>query len=214
MTDRAEIAAFRFGFGLPLDGPAGPDDLLAQLTGPDQAAQRWPAYGVAEVIPVMQALREARRMAAEAPGDKAAKKAQRRAVKAGGALAVTGAKAALARAVGGPAFRERLVAFWADHFTVVPRSRTECAWPAALVEDAIRPHLAGRFGDMLQAVMTHPAMLIYLDQTQSQGPNSRRGAKTRQGAERESGARTAGAAHAGRRCGLPAGRCAPDWPNC
>ncbi len=181
MTDRAEIAAFRFGFGLPLDGPAGPDDLLAQLTGPDQAAQRWPAYGVAEVIPVMQALREARRMAAEAPGDKAAKKAQRRAVKAGGALAVTGAKAALARAVGGPAFRERMVRFWADHFTVVPRSRTERAWPAALVEDAIRPHVAGRFGDMLQAVMTHPAMLIYLDQAQSLGPNSRRGAKRGKG---------------------------------
>ncbi|MBK8439920.1 MAG: DUF1800 domain-containing protein [Rhodobacter sp.] len=181
MTDRAEIAAFRFGFGLPLDGPAGPDDLLAQLTGPDQAAQRWPAYGVAEVIPVMQVLREARRMAAEAPGDKAAKKAQRRAVKAGGALAVTGAKAALARAVGGPAFRERMVRFWADHFTVVPRSRTERAWPAALVEDAIRPHVAGRFGDMLQAVMTHPAMLIYLDQAQSLGPNSRRGAKRGKG---------------------------------
>ncbi|MBK6467669.1 MAG: DUF1800 domain-containing protein [Rhodobacter sp.] len=181
MTDRAEIAAFRFGFGLPLDGPAGPDDLLAQLTGPDQAARRWPAYGVAEVIPVMQVLREARRMAAEAPGDKAAKKAQRRAVKAGGALAVTGAKAALARAVGGPAFRERMVRFWADHFTVVPRSRTERAWPAALVEDAIRPHVAGRFGDMLQAVMTHPAMLIYLDQAQSLGPNSRRGAKRGKG---------------------------------
>ena len=181
MTDRAEIAAFRFGFGLPLDGPAGPDDLLAQLTGPDQAAQRWPAYGVAEVIPVMQVLREARRMAAEAPGDKAAKKAQRRAVKAGGALAVTGAKAALARAVGGPAFRERMVRFWADHFTVVPRSRTERAWPAALVEDAIRPHVAGRFGGMLQAVMTHPAMLIYLDQAQSLGPNSRRGAKRGKG---------------------------------
>ena len=181
MTDRAEIAAFRFGFGLPLDGPAGPDDLLAQLTGPDQAARRWPAYGVAEVIPVMQVLREARRMAAEAPGDKAAKKAQRRAVKAGGALAVTGAKAALARAVGGPAFRERMVRFWADHFTVVPRSRTERAWPAALVEDAIRPHVAGRFGGMLQAVMTHPAMLIYLDQAQSLGPNSRRGAKRGKG---------------------------------
>ena len=181
MTDRAEIAAFRFGFGLPLDGPAGPDDLLAQLTGPDQAAQRWPAYGVAEVIPVMQVLREARRMAAEAPGDKAAKKAQRRAVKAGGALAVTGAKAALARAVGGPAFRERMVRFWADHFTVVPRSRTERAWPSALVEDAIRPHVAGRFGGMLQAVMTHPAMLIYLDQAQSLGPNSRRGAKRGKG---------------------------------
>ncbi len=76
----AEIAAFRFGFGFPLPDRLSetPEQLLAQLTGPDRAAARWPAYGVAEVIPVMGALREARAMAAEAPGDKATKKAQRR----------------------------------------------------------------------------------------------------------------------------------------
>ena len=41
-----------------------------------------------------------------------------------------------------------------------------------MIETAIRPHLAGRFADMLSAVATHPAMLIYLDQAQSVGPTS------------------------------------------
>lgn len=182
MSELADIAAFRFGFGLPLpDGAETPDQLVAQLAGPDEAALRWPSYGVAEVIPVMLALREARRMRTEAPGDKATKKAQRRAIKAGKALALTGAQAAVGRAVSGQGFRERMVRFWADHFTTVPRGRTEFAWPAALVEDAIRPHVGGSFGDMLVAVVTHPAMLLYLDQAQALGPNSKRGAKRGKG---------------------------------
>lgn len=184
---RAEIAAFRFGFGLPLPDRLSetPAQLRAQLTGPDRAAARWPSYGVAEVVPVIQALREARRMGAEAGEDparlKAARKAQRRAIRAGAALEVKGAQAAVARAVGGQGLRERMVRFWADHFTVVPRGRTERAWPSALVEDAIRPHVGGRFAAMLQAVVTHPAMLIYLDQAQALGPNSKRGAKRGRG---------------------------------
>jgi uncharacterized protein (DUF1800 family) len=40
------------------------------------------------------------------------------------------------------------------------------------VEEAIRPHVAGRFADMLRAVTTHPMMLDYLDQSRSVGPNS------------------------------------------
>lgn len=183
MTDQAAIAAFRFGFGLPLPDRLSetPEQLLAQLEAPDTAASRWPAYGTAEVIPVMLALREARQMGKEMPGDKATKKAQRRAIKAGNALALKGAQSTFARALSGPAFRERLVRFWADHFTVVPRSRTDRAWPTALVEDAIRPHVAGPFADMLRAVVTHPAMLLYLDQAQSLGPNSKRGGKRGKG---------------------------------
>jgi uncharacterized protein (DUF1800 family) len=38
--------------------------------------------------------------------------------------------------------------------------------------EAIRPHVLGKFSDMLLAVEQHPAMLIYLDQAQSIGPNS------------------------------------------
>ena len=38
--------------------------------------------------------------------------------------------------------------------------------------EAIRPHVLGRFADMLLAVEGHPAMLVYLDNAQSVGPNS------------------------------------------
>ena len=40
------------------------------------------------------------------------------------------------------------------------------------VEEAIRPHVTGRFAVLLAAVITHPMMLAYLDQTDSMGPNS------------------------------------------
>ena len=41
--------------------------------------------------------------------------------------------------------------------------------------EAIAPHLFSRFEDMLIAVIQHPAMLVYLDNTKSTGPNSRIG---------------------------------------
>ena len=69
-------------------------------------------------------------------------------------------------------FRERLVWFWTNHFTVSLR-RGECASVAgAFIEEAIRPHITGPFADMLLAVVRHPAMLLYLDNARSVGPNS------------------------------------------
>jgi uncharacterized protein (DUF1800 family) len=49
------------------------------------------------------------------------------------------------------------------------------------MREAIRPHVAGRFTDMLLAVFRHPAMLFYLDQTSSVGPNSRHGKNSGRG---------------------------------
>eukprot|EP01037_Dinobryon_pediforme_P005504 gene5505-5559_t len=78
-------------------------------------------------------------------------------------------------------FRERLVTFWANHFTVSLK-RGECAAVAhAFVREAIRPHVTGRFGDMLLAVMRHPAMLLYLDNAASFGPDSFVGSRQRRG---------------------------------
>jgi uncharacterized protein (DUF1800 family) len=78
-------------------------------------------------------------------------------------------------------FRERLVWFWANHFTVSTR-RAECAaLTGAFVREAIRPHVTGRFADMLFAVMRHPAMLLYLDNAQSIGPESPAGSRQRRG---------------------------------
>lgn len=67
---------------------------------------------------------------------------------------------------------ERLVHFWANHFSVSvgkPGTQFE-AGPHEFT--AIRPHVLGRFSDMLKAAVLHPAMLIYLDQFQSIGPNA------------------------------------------
>ncbi len=73
-------------------------------------------------------------------------------------------------------FRERLVWFWANHFTISLR-RGECTGVAcAFIEEAIRPNVTRRFSDMLLAVMRHPAMMLYLDNIRSVGPASPGGA--------------------------------------
>lgn len=67
---------------------------------------------------------------------------------------------------------ERLVHFWSNHFSVTvgkPGTQFEVG-PHEFT--AIRPHVLGRFSDMLKAAILHPAMLIYLDQVQSIGPNA------------------------------------------
>ena len=69
-------------------------------------------------------------------------------------------------------FVERLVHFWSNHFCISADNPQTTALAAAFERDAIRPHVLGRFDDMLLAVERHPAMLIYLNQVQSIGPNS------------------------------------------
>ncbi len=71
-------------------------------------------------------------------------------------------------------FGERLVLFWSNHFCVsVAKGQITRATAGALEREAIRPHVFGRFADMLLAVEKHPAMLFYLDNRQSVGPGSR-----------------------------------------
>ncbi len=72
-------------------------------------------------------------------------------------------------------FAERLVHFWANHFAVSADKLQVIGLVGTLEFEAIRPHIMGKFGDMLHAVERHPAMLIYLDQAQSIGPNSMAG---------------------------------------
>ena len=77
--------------------------------------------------------------------------------------------------------RERLVWFWANHFTVSSR-RPQCeGLIGPFVAGAIRPHVTGPFGDMLLAVVRHPAMLIYLDNAYSVCPASQAGQSGKHG---------------------------------
>jgi uncharacterized protein (DUF1800 family) len=70
-------------------------------------------------------------------------------------------------------FAERLVWFWSNHFCVATDSVYNMA--AGYEREAIRPHVLGRFGDMLLAAEGHPAMLIYLTNAASMGANSTAG---------------------------------------
>jgi uncharacterized protein (DUF1800 family) len=79
-------------------------------------------------------------------------------------------------------FLERLVAFWSNHFCI-SANKGELArmWAGSFEREAIRPHVLGRFGDMLKAVEQHPAMLFFLDNQQSLGPDSRAGQNRKRG---------------------------------
>ncbi|MBA2398472.1 MAG: DUF1800 family protein [Bradyrhizobium sp.] len=67
-------------------------------------------------------------------------------------------------------FAERLVWFWSNHFCISANKIRSMS--GAYEREAIRPHVLGRFTDLLLATEGHPAMLFYLDQTVSMGANS------------------------------------------
>ena len=69
-------------------------------------------------------------------------------------------------------FVERLIWFWSNHFCVSADKGPVRSLCGAFEREAIRPHVRGKFSDMLLAVETHPAMLLYLDNARSMGPNS------------------------------------------
>lgn len=79
-------------------------------------------------------------------------------------------------------FAERLVQFWSNHFCVsVAKGNFVRAMAGAFEREAIRPHVFGRFEEMLIAVESHPAMLNFLDNQLSIGPDSRAGKRRGRG---------------------------------
>jgi uncharacterized protein (DUF1800 family) len=62
--------------------------------------------------------------------------------------------------------------FWFNHFNVFVQKGADRFLTTSYERDAIRPHALGKFKDLLMATATHPAMLFYLDNFQSVGPNS------------------------------------------
>ena len=71
--------------------------------------------------------------------------------------------------------QEVLVDFWYNHFNVHFDKGADRLYVHAYERDAIRPHVLGKFGDLLAATARHPAMLFYLDNWQSADPNAFRG---------------------------------------
>lgn len=79
-------------------------------------------------------------------------------------------------------FAERLVMFWSNHFCVSAiKSNMSRIMAGTYEREAIRPHIFGHFEEMLIAAESHPAMLDFLDNRQSVGPNSPAGRRQRRG---------------------------------
>jgi uncharacterized protein (DUF1800 family) len=78
-----------------------------------------------------------------------------------------------AMAINGPApVFERFWHFWTNHFTVSP-AVNDINTAVGPYMRMLRGHMSGYFRDMLQEAVTHPAMVLYLDNAKSTGPHSR-----------------------------------------
>lgn len=176
----ADLAEIRFGYGRA-PGIAGPEDAQAILDGlyrPDEMRLAFPIEPWKTFLNRVAAQRAQARIIREHSGSakaETAKDARRKLVQNARRDSAGWALQTLMRAAKTETgFRERLVAFWADHFTAQGRVGVVRFASGPYIDDAIRPNMSGRFSDLLQAAVMHPLMLHYLDQDQSIGPNSAR----------------------------------------
>ena len=167
----AAIAAHRFGLAEADLTRIGPDPLrwvLQQFDAP-------PPLDAEGLLDTPQAAALTRRSNAEGGTDDA----ERARLDARQALREASLRAATRlwrHQVGGthPVF-ERWVAFWANHFCVSATKGAVGPLVLPFEREAIRPRVLGPFADLLRAASLHPAMLIYLDNADSVGPQSRAG---------------------------------------
>lgn len=190
-TQRAMTAFSRFGLGARKGDLAGMTDpqaaVLAEISEAPAATSRnnqlpdsATLYGAvrqgqAERRSQRKASKESDGIAAEAAGDSSAVSPQRL------LQAEVRQKLRTTKQVE-IGYAERLVTFWSNHFAVEAGANQLVRGLAGSFErEAIRPHVFGRFGDMALAATQHPAMLIYLNNAVSIGPDSRLGERRAKG---------------------------------
>ncbi len=182
----SETAAIRFGTGLSpvLEPPVDVAQMMATLLDKDQSALRFPVkkYGdfsqeFRDLTKVSRAYNKARKNG-DIAQERALRKqraAARRKIARQGSQDIENELVRGVTAQDG--FRERLVWFWADHFTAHLKTGYGRTLTSSYIEEAIRPHVTGDFSDLLKSAALHPVMLRYLDQVRSIGPNSVLGQK-------------------------------------
>jgi uncharacterized protein (DUF1800 family) len=137
------------------------DEQLDPPPLPAALAQRLDALQT-QKLTAGQALDEFQQVRAMAKEDKNAAQDMRRETVA--KLVAETAEARLLRAVESPRqLEEVMVDFWFNHFNVFEGKGQDRVLVASYERDAIRPHVFGKFRDLLSATAKHPAMLHYLD---------------------------------------------------
>lgn len=173
-----ELAEIRFGFGLSptLSPPQSTEAMLAALQERDEAAERFEIAEIEAGLAAASTYGKLRKIWKRSRTDphrqdaEAAYKSYRRVHLQQRHLWFR--QSLLRQSQTRDAFRERLVVFWADHFTTRGKNAKLRPLVSPYIESAIRPFLSGRFEDLLIAAVTNPLMLHYLDQSRSIGPNS------------------------------------------
>ncbi len=195
MRDDTAIAANRFGLGArPGELPRIDRDparwLLRQIDGPPRLPER--VRGLPEsatVLVEVQAVRRQQRQMKRAPDSEPAPDIVEKygRVVRRHYLQQTLVRYGIAAESDHP-FHERLVHFWANHFAISADKQPVPAIAGLFENEAIRPHVTGKFADLLIAVEQHPAMILYLDNQRSVGPNSTLGKRAnRRRADRQVG---------------------------
>jgi uncharacterized protein (DUF1800 family) len=184
----AAIALNRFGLGARPDEPIPADParwLLAQFDAYQPLSPSWqPLPRSSALVQAWLAQQRAVRQAPE--GEKSGVRETYLRQARGHYVDAVGARTGSALRSPAP-FVERLVHFWSNHFAVSVDKLLVVGMAGGFEADAIRPHVLGRFEDLLLAVVRHPAMLLYLDQAQSIGPGSRAGLRAAARQQRQRG---------------------------
>jgi uncharacterized protein (DUF1800 family) len=179
MNADAVLAAHRFGLG------AGRRDLEAMRGDPrgwlkaqckSVEAVTQPFAGQKSTGEVIRSLPEYRQAAKAAPEE------QIKLQQMGRDMFINEMRPWMKNAFDNPApFLERLVWFWSNHFTISVLKQRMIFIAGGYEREAIRPNVLGKFEDLLIATVRHPAMLIYLDNAFSIGPDSPAGRFTGRG---------------------------------
>ena len=178
MEPASLLEEIRFGYGPRAGHPLGsgtvdPDRVMAQLTAADPQGAAWDKPSMADRFDLF-ARYNAEKDSAAGVLPETAKHLK--------AIQVADTETFVARpAFAAAGFVERLVNLWANRITVSNISGKVTRYMQAYRDEAIRPHITGRYADMLKATLWHPAMQFYLTQTTSYGPESIAGKKRGRG---------------------------------
>ena len=169
MKDSDYIRAFRFGFGVT---PGKGFDPMAEIKSADTDAAM--AAFLAERKERFAVLSKAKENVRDSGRSKDSKKALN-------ALTVRLNQGDIHNAVvhalqSKRMFTERLALFWSNHFSL-GLGNLVLRRVAGLHVAALRPHMFGRFRDLMQAGIMSPAMMEFLNLQQAIGPNSKAGQK-------------------------------------